>query len=104
MSNDSVDSARVPEVSTIGSTTRTGGRWSEDEERLLRVLAGDHLSAPEIASRMARSSRAIGNQAFSLGVSYGRARKQRKAWGTQDDAKLVELAKARESRAARQLN
>jgi hypothetical protein len=100
MPNDPVDSAWMHEISTVVTTTRTGATWSETEERLLRQLAGEHLSAAEIASRMSRSGRAINNKAFSLGVRYGRPRKQRKAWGKQDDAKLVEMAKARITRRA----
>jgi hypothetical protein len=99
MSNYRANHFAIRDISIVGAT-RTGATWSDAEERVLRQLAGEHLSAPEIASRMSRSSRAIGNKAFSLGVRYGRPRKQRKAWGKDDDAMLVELASARITRRA----
>jgi hypothetical protein len=99
MSNYPSNQLATRDISIIGAT-RTGAPWSDAEERLLRQLAGEHLSAPEIASRMSRSSRAVGNKAFSLGVRYGRTRKKRRAWGKDDDAKLVELARARITRHA----
>ena len=99
MSRNQSNRLAMPEISII-ATARTGATWSDAEERLLRQLAGEHLSAAEIASRMSRSGRAINNKAFSLGVRYGRPRKQRKAWGKDDDAKLVELARARITRHA----
>jgi hypothetical protein len=97
MSRNRANQVAIRDISIIGAT-KTGAPWSDAEERLLRQLAGEHLSAPEIASRMWRTSRAVGNKAFSLGVRYGRPRKERKAWGKDDDAKLVELARARITR------
>jgi hypothetical protein len=99
MSSSRASRIALREISTTGAT-RTGATWSDAEERLLRQLAGEHLSAAEIASRMSRSERAINNKAFTLGVRYGRPRKHRKAWGKDDDAKLVELASARITRRA----
>jgi len=99
MSRNQSNRLAMTEISII-ATARTGATWSDAEERPLRQLAGEHLSAAEIASRMSRSGRAINNKAFSLGVRYGRPRKQRKAWGKDDDAKLAELARARITRRA----
>jgi hypothetical protein len=100
MSNYRSNQLGPRDISIIIGTARTAAAWSDAEVSLLRQLAGDHLSASEIASLMSRSSRAIGNKAFSLGIRYGRPRKQRKAWGKDDDANLVDLARARITRRA----
>ncbi len=84
---------------TIIATKQAGAAWSDAEVRLLRHYAADNRSASEMASRMSRSPAAIMNKAFSLGIRYGRPRKQRRAWA-HDDAKLVELARARITRRA----
>lgn len=71
---------------------RSGVAWSDEELRVLRRLAGRHLTADELGDRMGRSGASIQNKAFSLRIRLGRPRKPREAWGPRDDAQLAVLA------------
>lgn len=67
--------AIMAKVKTIGvrqrkPLTSSGRRWSEDEDKVVRVLYPDNAVASLVAHLPARSAKAIERRAFELGLTH----------------------------------